>query len=107
MNQLKKVLIDEPVKAFTSSKEAFRFVKEGQEDISLILLDISMPEMDGFAFLKNYEEANLKGKAKIAMYTSSIRDADKQKAMVFSDVIDFIVKPAEEDHLRKLIDKVD
>jgi hypothetical protein len=49
----------------------------------------------------------LKGTSKIAMYTSSIRDADKQKAMHFSDVIDFIVKPAEEDHLRKLIEMVE
>jgi CheY-like chemotaxis protein len=107
MNQLKKVLLDEPIRAFTSSVEAFKFIEKEQDQINLILLDISMPEMDGFTFLKNYEAANLKGTSKIAMYTSSIRDADKQKAMHFSDVIDFIVKPAEEDHLRKLIEMVE
>lgn len=40
------------LKTFTQARLALEFILENPEDIDIILLDISMPEMDGFEFLK-------------------------------------------------------
>ena len=65
-----------------------------------------MPIMDGLDFLKNYKTEGFEGKTKIAMYTSSIREADKKVAFQHSDVFDFINKPLTHEKLIDLINKL-
>jgi len=83
--------------------EALHLLDELEEPLDFILLDISMPNMDGFQFLKNYYEKGLNSSAKIAIYTSSIEEADKYKAAEFKDVIDFIVKPLSNEKLDEIL----
>ncbi len=83
--------------------QALNVLDEIDYDLDFILLDISMPKMDGFAFLKNfYQRANIK-RPKIAIYTSSIEEADKNKAAEFDDIIDFIVKPISNEQLDNIL----
>lgn len=96
---------NENLKAFTSPVEALCFVKDNIDSIQLILLDISMPKMDGFKFLEALSEKKLDRQAKVAMYTSSIQEADKQKALEYPDVVDFLVKPASESDLRRILEE--
>jgi CheY-like chemotaxis protein len=86
--------------------EAFDILKSLDEPLDFILLDISMPNMDGFAFLKQYYDLGFSNQAKIAIYTSSIEEADKKKATKFADVIDFIVKPLSNEKLDEILAKI-
>ncbi|WP_420315783.1 response regulator [Ekhidna sp.] len=61
---------------------------------SLILLDINMPVMDGWAFLKHYITINKNSKADfIVMLTSSIDPRDQELAKENEFVSDIKFKP--------------
>ena len=83
--------------------EAINRLKENNTFPDLILLDINMPVMDGIDFLRQYKSEGFEGKTKIAMYTSSIREIDKFKALEYEDVFDFIHKPISQEKLINLI----
>ncbi len=72
----------------------------------LVLLDINMPLMDGFEFLQWYEKNGYIGKTKIAMFSSSIREDDKQRALPFKDVVDYIEKPLTLSKFKLISDKL-
>lgn len=83
--------------------EALDLIHDLEDPLDFILLDISMPRMDGFEFLSQYYESNHSKQVKIAIYTSSIEEADKLKASKFENVIDFIVKPLSNEQLDKIL----
>lgn len=64
-------------------------------NVSLILLDINMPEMNGFEFLQAYQSLVDQGlaSAPVVMLTSSSAEADMQSAADFSCVKGYVVKP--------------
>ena len=61
----------------------------------LIFLDINMPGMDGWEFMKHYEKLddNKKGKIIIIMLTTSLNPDDKEKAEKIVDIKGFKNKP--------------
>ena len=67
------------VQACLSAKEALQLLREGFA-AGVVLFDITMPDMDGFAFLKALSDESLaKGALKIAL-TNQGDDAEKAKA---------------------------
>ncbi len=70
----------------------------------LIIVDVKMPEMDGFEFLEKYEGKfyNEFKDTKIAVVTSSHREYDKMKAAQYPSVNLFINKPLDEVKLNYL-----
>jgi CheY-like chemotaxis protein len=70
---------------------------------SIIFLDINMPVMDGFAFLKAYKNIGYPQDAiKIVIVTSSNHAGDIKKAQA-EGVSDFIIKPVDEKMLAKFL----
>ncbi len=66
---------------------------ESTADHYLILLDINMPVLDGWGFLDAIQHHQVKAKIQVIMVTSSIDVVDKEKAMTYPQVIDYLEKP--------------
>ncbi len=79
--------------------------KKNQEPPKYILLDLNMPIMDGFDFMKYYQDhyANKDFPTKIIIVTSSTRVSDYNKAMSFPFVLDYKTKPLPEKYIESLI----
>ncbi len=60
----------------------------------VIILDLNMPIMDGFEFLKKYQDiAPQLQTSRIIVLSSSNRQEEKEKALAFEAVEDYWVKP--------------
>ncbi|WP_289042029.1 response regulator [uncultured Zobellia sp.] len=103
--------IEHKTSVFPNGEEALNYIKENQNNPEalphLILLDIDMPIMDGFQFLKAYEslEANMSKKIAIYMVSSSVDPEDIEKAKSYTSVIDYLSKPLKSDELKAIIEK--
>ncbi|MCX2480406.1 response regulator [Pedobacter sp. MC2016-15] len=68
----------------------------------LILLDLNMPEMDGWAFLRTLEERDIR--IDVVIISSSIDPAERTRAQSFKSVKDFLTKPLTYDKIKHLVD---
>jgi CheY-like chemotaxis protein len=73
----------------------------------VILLDINMPLMNGFEFLETLSTLQTveQGTSVVVMLTSSSFNGDRARALEFSMVKDYIVKPLGKQRARELADK--
>lgn len=73
----------------------------------LILLDINMPEMNGWEFLEEYSrlDKGLQCQAIIIMLTTSDNDDDLAKAKTMGNVKDFITKPLTKEKMSSICEK--
>ena len=72
--------------------------------LDLILLDINMPDMDGFEFLEAFENLPNKLKSSVVMLTTSSNMRDVDKAKIYQ-VIDYLNKPITEEKLTDIMNK--
>jgi CheY-like chemotaxis protein len=103
VNAFKKAGIEGVINVVINGLEALKKLKEDKIFPDLILLDINMPIMDGISFLKSYQNEGFEGRSKIVIYTSSIREIDKNSALQFKDVFKFVNKPLSNKKLKDLI----
>jgi CheY-like chemotaxis protein len=77
--------------------------------VDLILLDINMPEMNGFEFLEAYEKLHRSQQAHavVVMLTNSPDPADEARAMSFGCVKHYVVKPIDREAAQTLTEVVD
>ena len=87
------------IDSFTNPEEALEYIREKlklQQPLpDIILLDINMPLMDGWEFLKaidNLEQRN-HFHTSVYLYTSSVYHEDKLKAQNYSIVKKLFTKP--------------
>jgi len=68
---------------------------------SLILLDINMPVMNGFEFLKEYENMSpiIKAQCLFVMLTTDLCNSYQQQANQISDIDGFVKKPLTKEEL--------
>jgi CheY-like chemotaxis protein len=84
---------------FSNGLEAISAIQEnaGSSDKlpDMIMLDLNMPVMDGWGFLKNYELIKPRVAKEILIYivTSSFNPLDVNRAKSISDVTGYVVKP--------------
>jgi CheY-like chemotaxis protein len=106
---LEKYKLVDLIKIFDNGYDALVFIKENLGNIEalpdIILLDLSMPIMDGWQFLDEYVKINSKIGKKITIFicSSSISPDDIARAKAINAVSDFIIKPMTKE---KLIDMI-
>jgi CheY-like chemotaxis protein len=93
------------VKVFPNGREAIDFLESAITESHLlpeiILLDLTMPVMDGWEFLENYLLLKPRIGKRIHIYvvSSSINPADVERAKNISEVTDYAVKPITKEKL--------
>ncbi len=89
---------------FTDARMALDYLNNHHSsyDKFIILLDINMPEMDGWEFLDIVSQADYKDKLVVFMLTSSMAKEDVQKSKTYDMVHDFISKPMTEERCMRL-----
>ncbi len=84
-------------------KEGLAVIKENRHDV--ILLDLAMPEFDGFAVIKDLEENNMLKDHKVIVFTASTITEEDLDELVKRGVSSYILKPIDIDLLLSKIIK--
>jgi CheY-like chemotaxis protein len=94
--------------AYTNARTALKELKQSlaapEQLPDFILLDINMPEVDGWDFLEEFVTlpSPVLEKTKVIMLTSSVDANDMAKSRTYKPVIDFLSKPLNSNHVHKL-----
>lgn len=95
------------IKTFNSGKAALAYIKEATQGElpEIILLDILMPEMNGFEFMEQFAllPINIKEKMNVFLLSSTIDPGDIQLANNNPDVIALLSKPLQSEALKKYL----
>ena len=78
-------------------KEGLALIKENRHDV--ILLDLAMPEFDGYSVIKDLEENNMLKDHKIIVFTASTITQEELDDIVKRGVTSYILKPIDIDIL--------
>ena len=105
---IKKMNFADDVRIYGNSFDAlrvFRLLVDTKPDLvpELILLDINMPKMDGWAFLdelSKFPDSTFE-RCKVIILSSSISFNDIERSQSYKMVIDFISKPLTESKLNR------
>ncbi|MEN7551174.1 response regulator [Rapidithrix thailandica] len=106
---IKKMDLSDVVDTISNGSSAINYLEkcEGSKGKfpDLIIVDISMPIMDGLEFLEIYEQRFWKKHkaTKMVVITASIREKDKEDAMSFKCISGFLNKPVDVDSLTRLL----
>lgn len=102
----------ELIRVFGNGLDAINFLIEHCKDLEalpeIILLDLSMPIMDGWQFLDQFTKLAPKIDKKITIYicSSSISPSDVELAKKNDLVSDYIIKPITKDKLIDLLKNI-
>jgi two-component system, chemotaxis family, chemotaxis protein CheY len=102
----------EQIHKFTDGEQALSFIKDHldkpDELPELILLDVNMPYMDGWQFMREYVKLELPVDKPIKVYilTSSTHDTDLQKAKEFPQLAGYLVKPISKSVIKQILEEL-
>ena len=85
---------------FKGSNEALKYLSSN-DDVDIILLDLMMPEIDGYEFLKRVNEKTLE-KCKIILHTGVETEGHIQKCIEIG-ASDFLRKPYSKKELSEVL----
>lgn len=89
-----------------NGREAIDIVKNCVDDsIVGILLDLNMPEVDGFAVLDYFKENNLFKRIPVCIITGDVQKERIDRAFNY-DIVDVLAKPFTFDNVREEVEKI-
>lgn len=91
---------------FLNGRAALDYIMEHNKagNSFIVLLDINMPSMSGWDFLDSIQKLALNCQIKVALVTSSVDQADLDKARKYNEVFSYITKPVDDAELSILKD---
>lgn len=102
----KKLLTNhlQPPVPFSNGRLALEYLrtKNCSDNSFLLLLDLNMPILNGWDFLKELHKNSFRCSIHVILVTSSICTRDKQTAFEFEQVIGFCHKPLQVSHLDEI-----
>jgi CheY-like chemotaxis protein len=109
---IKHLKITENIHVSYTVEEAIKFVKkfykENKKGPDLIILDIKMPAVDGFEFLKAYKKLSIENKDKIILMVLSSSDeiGDLKKLSKYDTVDYYINKPLTLEQMQSFLENL-
>ena len=89
-----------------NGKEAIDIINNNIDDsIYCLLLDLNMPEVDGFEVLEYFKANNLFKRIPVCIITGDVSKDRIDKAFTY-DIVDVLPKPFTFDNVRNVVDKV-
>lgn len=89
-----------------NGREAIDIIKNNIDDsIVGILLDLNMPEVDGFAVLDYFKENNLFKRIPVCIITGDVQKDRIDRAFNY-DIVDVLAKPFTFDNVREEVEKL-
>lgn len=89
-----------------NGKEALDIVRNNVDDSIIgLLLDLNMPEVDGFAVLDYFKENNLFKRIPVCIITGDVAKDRIDRAFNY-DIVDVLAKPFTFDNVREEVEKI-
>ena len=104
---MQKVVKDEEIYSFDSGHHALLSLHQmfvNEELKVIILLDINMPQMNGWDFIEEVDREFPEQEIDIHMLSSSVDRKDREKSENYSRVRSYIVKPLSTDKVQEILD---
>lgn len=109
---IKKVAWQEAeIISFISAEKALDYIRNAYSSekpcSTILLLDINMPDVDGWEFLAMYEPLpnHIRQQIEIYLLSSSLDNRDMERAQKNKFILNFIVKPLTVDAIKAMINK--
>lgn len=92
---------------FLSAQNALEGLQllQSNSEIGLVLLDMMMPEMDGYEAIKQIRGSGVYGRVPIVAVTANAMSGDREKCLA-AGADDYIAKPIDVDKLMKVIEEL-
>ena len=105
-NIIEKALSDEYVVLKASNgKEALKHITDKKYEIVGMLLDLNMPESDGFTVLNYFKNNNLFKKYPIVIISGDDTSETINKAFTY-DIVDMLNKPFTGDKIKSMVERM-
>ncbi len=89
----------------TNGKEAIDLINQHKDEISCLLLDLKMPEFDGFVVLDYFKMNDLFKKYPVSIISGDNTKETIEKAFTY-DIVDMLNKPFSADNIKNIINKM-
>lgn len=105
-NIVEKAIDDEyMVLKASNGKEAIKHITDKKYEIIGMLLDLNMPESDGFMVLNYFKNNNLFRKYPVVIISSDDTKETIEKAFTY-DIVDMLNKPFSKDNINNMVNKI-
>ena len=105
-NIIEKALSDEyTVLKASNGKEAIKHITDKKYEIVGMLLDLNMPESDGFTVLNYFKNNNLFKKYPIVIISGDDTSETINKAFTY-DIVDMLNKPFTGDKIKSMVERM-
>lgn len=105
-NIVEKAIDDEyMVLKASNGKEAIKHITDKKYEIIGMLLDLNMPESDGFMVLNYFKNNNLFKKYPIVIISGDDTKETIEKAFSY-DIVDMLNKPFSKDNINNMVNKI-